>query len=337
MNKILKTTLLTFIAILGIGFLLVSPVSAEVQPLIVQFQHSPSLFRDADLKPGDIVQGWIKVTNNSGSTQKIDIQAINFHSPIHDDDLSRALSIVIKQGSTDLYGGTSAGGAKLLYDFYNDGETYLSDLANGATVQYDITISFPFDTGNDWQTTTTGFDIKIGFQVAGNNDNGGETGGGGTVTSETTGGGSGGGAGPSEPSIIEGSIQASGCSSVEVNIHWLSTYFSTSQVVYSSQYEPHNFDLNAPNYGYSHATNENLTMVTGHDVKIYGFTAGTTYYYRTISRASLLSISLEHSFVDQQDCQTSGPQQTPPIITPYSTSGGSNPGVLPPLGGLATH
>jgi hypothetical protein len=62
----------------------------------------------------------------------------------------------------------------LLSKFYEDSGqpgdekvVVLSDLNNGQTVQYDITISFPSETANEWQGKTTGFDIVIGFKQAG--------------------------------------------------------------------------------------------------------------------------------------------------------------------------
>jgi len=102
------------------------------------------------------------VTNASGSTQRIAIEAINFTKPVPENDLSRALTIMIKQGATEIYGG--AGSEKTLYQFYQNGETYLSELINNDTAQYDITISFPSDKENGWQDRTTGFDMLVGFE-----------------------------------------------------------------------------------------------------------------------------------------------------------------------------
>lgn len=332
MNKILKTTLLIFIAILGAGFLLVSPVSAQTDPLVVQFENVPPalhLFQETNLVPGDSVTRWIKVTNNSGLTQKIAIEAINHPNPILPEDLSRALGIVIKQGSTDLYGGTSAGEAKLLYDFYNDGENYLSDLANGDTVQYDIIISFPSDKGDYWQTKTTGFDILIGFQGT---DDKGETGGG-TIGGVITGGG---GGGLPQGLTITNETATTTCDTAIIT--WLTSYPATTQVVYSSSAEPHTFDLYAPNYGYSHAypDPENTAKTTGHTVTIPSLTPGATYYYRAISHASPATITLERAFTTRPNIPGCACYKSPELPSNFNTLPDATNGLNLPGSGAAS-
>lgn len=165
MKQLNSKILLVAISLLAIGlFGAARPAQAVdvVDNLVVQFENAP-LFKDIDAKPCDATSRWIRVTNNSGQTQPIAIKAYDFTNLGVTLDLSHALSIVIKQSATDLYGGSS--GFKTLYDFYQAGEIYLSDLANGATVQYDIIISFPCDKGNEWQEKTTGFNLEIGFQT----------------------------------------------------------------------------------------------------------------------------------------------------------------------------
>jgi hypothetical protein len=160
MNKLTKTILLiTAIVIFSTGFL-VSAVQAV--GLAVEFEDGSPLFNKTNFVPGDIITKWIKVTNASGSTQRIAIEAIEFTKPVPENDLSRALMIVIKQGVTEIYGG--AGSEKTLYQFYQNGETYLSELTDNNTAQYDITISFPSDKEDYWQNKTTGFDIIVGFE-----------------------------------------------------------------------------------------------------------------------------------------------------------------------------
>lgn len=141
-------------------------------PLEVEFQNEPQpLFYKTNFLPGQSLTGWIKVTNKSGEVQKIATEAVNYPDPISPTDLSRALMIVIKKDTEELYGGSAD--PKTLSDFYLDSgkpspednkEIYLSDLKNGETVQYDITISFPVEKGNEWQNRTTNFYLAIGFQ-----------------------------------------------------------------------------------------------------------------------------------------------------------------------------
>jgi len=63
--------------------------------------------------------------------------------------LARVLTIVINNGTKDLYGGTA--GAKKLADFYSAGEIKLDKLGASQSQTYNIIISLPSDTGNDWQ------------------------------------------------------------------------------------------------------------------------------------------------------------------------------------------
>ncbi len=278
MNNLSKTILIGSIAVFSAGLLFVGSAQAQ-PPLVVEFQTTP-LFNEADLLPGDSVTHWIKVTNNSGTNQKIEIQAINFTDPIPNDDLSRVLSIDIKQNGGTLYG------PKLLSDFYQDGQIYLSDLANGSTVQYDLTVSFPTEKGNDWQVKITEFDILIGFHGEGGTF--GVLGGGGGL--------------PPGLTILDESMRVTMVGETSVTIIWTTSYFSTSQVIYGAAGEAHTLNLSdntgiPPKYGYAHTTPEYNTSpkVTGHSVTIYGLDSGVTYYYRAVSHASL-AVSIEHSF-----------------------------------------
>ena len=67
----------------------------------IEFENTP-LFSAVNFLPGDDVSRWIKVTNNSGESGNVSIEAIGFASPIPLDDLSRVLNIVIKNGATIL-------------------------------------------------------------------------------------------------------------------------------------------------------------------------------------------------------------------------------------------
>ena len=335
MNKIFKTILITSIALLGAGVLFIPSTQAiELPPLFVGFEYKP-LFNEADFKPGDSIARWVKVFNNSGETKPIATEAINypgFPNPgnVPNDDLSRALSIIIreKEGS-DLYGGST--GEKTLFNFYQNGETYLSDIENGGNKVYEFEIGFPPEKENEWQGKTTTFDILIGFQgegagtVCGNNikeideqcdgtDLAGQsclTRGfsGGNLSCNTNctfntstctdGGGGGGGLPPGLTIFDEASWNVTETS---VTIIWTTTYFSTSQVIYGAEGEAHTLNLSdntstPPKYGYAHTTPEYNTSpkVTGHSVTITGLTSGTTYYYRVVSHASL-AISREFTF-----------------------------------------
>lgn len=286
--------------VLGIALFLASPVFAQVDELVVEYWSEAEgkwikwlpgpasfpVFSETNFLPGQSITRWVKVTNNSGGPQRIAAEAINYPKPIPDYDLSRALMIVIKEGATDLYGGSNpTTGPKSLYDFYRDSETYseiyLSGLENKKTTQYDFTISFLSETEKkEWQGATTAFDILIGFQR--------------TAGQVPPGWGGGGVLPPGLTIRYEKDIYLT---ATTATIEWETSYDSTSQVIYASQYESYSFDLTKPNYGYPHADPipENPAKVITHSVTITGLAAGTTYYYRCVSHASL-AISTEHSF-----------------------------------------
>jgi hypothetical protein len=127
---------------------------ALAQQPMVQFETSP-LFQDGDVKPCHTVTKWIKVTNTSGAIADASISAGNFADPLPAADLARAMMILIKEGSTNLYGPAT------LADFYKNGQTFLSQIADNATVQYDVTIYLTCEKGNEWQKKTTGFDLTV--------------------------------------------------------------------------------------------------------------------------------------------------------------------------------
>ena len=260
MNKAIKTILIISLAVLGAGILAVSATSAQTPPpdnLVVQFEKTP-LFNEANFLPGEEVSRWVKVTNNSGSLQKIAIETINEYDP---DNFASKMNLVIKESSTILYQDT-------LKDFFNAGETYLSNLANGATTQYDLSITFESTSDNLYQGKALGFDILVGFQgtggatICGNNikeideqcdgtDLGGQTCtglgyNGGTLscnqscnfdTSNCTGTGGGGGGGVLPPglTILDESVRVTATTETSVTIIWTTSYFSTSQVIYGEK------------------------------------------------------------------------------------------------------
>ncbi len=79
-------------------------------------------------------------------------------------------------------------------------------------------------------------------------------------------------------------------------IIWTTDFPGTSRVVYDT--ESHPVLGSAPNYGYasSTATFDEDPKMESHSVSISGLSAGTTYYYRTISAASPESVGSEGSF-----------------------------------------
>lgn len=282
-NNFTKTLFVIFTAIGILGFF--EQAKAAPDPLVVEFETTP-LFSEANFLPGGEITRWIKVTNNSGAIQRIAVEAINKNDP---DNFSGKLNLVIKKGETVIFSDT-------LKKFFDQGETYLSDLANGSTNQYDFIVSFVSDTDNSFQGKTLGFDIIVGFEGT----EGGlplpSPGGG------TGGGGGGGGGGGLPPGLTIQNEATATTTETSATFIWATSYPASSQVIYALGSESHTLDLTdtagtPPKYGYAHTTPESdiSPKVVNHSVTISGLTPATTYYYRTVSHASL-AIGEEHNF-----------------------------------------
>jgi len=275
MKKIFSTSLI----ILGIGLFFASPVFANSNLVIEVWDESQSkfvlldsnpLFSEANFLPGQDVTHLVRVTNNSGQTKRIATEAINVSDPYN---LGTVLNLKIKEGGTTFYN-------KPLSTFFNAGEEFLSNLANSGSITYDFSVGFYSGAQNTFQGESLGFDILIGFQEEG----------GGILP-----GAGGGGGGFLPPGLTIREPVTVTPAQTSVTIDWETNYASTSQVIYAVEGEIYSFNLTQPNYGYPHASPEDLTKVTAHSVTISGLTPGTTYYYRCVSHASL-AVSTEYSF-----------------------------------------
>jgi len=285
MNKLSKTILIISIALFGAGFLLVNPVYATDNNLVVEVWdgsnfiplNSNPLFSEANFLPGDSVNRLVRVTNNSEGTQKIGIRIID-KSGCSTDCLSDVLDLAISEGGSTLYSGS-------LTSFYEAEEKPLSDLGAGSDRTYQFSITFRPPAGNKYQNSAANFDIKIGFF-------GKEA-----IGEEITPGGV-----PGGGSIILPGLQISKEKFIEVGtnsvtITWDTNSLSTSRVIYSPGTISHILEPNnPPNYGYVFSTEEDSAKVLDHSVNITGLLPSTTYYYRCVSHASPPTISREYSF-----------------------------------------
>jgi len=317
MNKYILT-----ISAIFLGLMVLPIQSALAAGLTVEFSCGNStcpIFGVVNFAPGGTATGWAKVTNGSDVTKKVVIKAIN---ETDSGNLSSKINLVIKEGDEIRYSDTFT-------NFFADEEIFLSSLASGIQTQYDLTATFNFEAGDDFQGKSLGFDISIGFQ--------GEEGTGGGVTLAAIGGGGGGGTIPF--SISEESIRAT-VDELTVTINWTTTDFSTSQVIYSAEGQSHTLDLNdntgvPPKYGYANTTPETdiVLKATYHTVVITGLDPSTTYYFRTVSRGSF-AVSGEHTFgtsfveVVQQPAgeEETGGEETTGGETAFLEENAGNPG-----------
>lgn len=116
-------------------------------------------------------------------------------------------------------------------------------------------------------------------------------------------------------------------------ITWDTDKPATSRVVYDVV--SHATIGDEPNYGYAFSTEEKdiTEKVTSHSVLMSGLSAGVTYYYRVVSKASPASVGSELNF------STSGPASAP-VQAPSTPPAGNGPifgtfGVSPGGGGSA--
>lgn len=87
---------------------------------------------------------------------------------------------------------------------------------------------------------------------------------------------------------------SSSVTSTSTTITWTTDDPATSRVIYDTV--SHLVLGPAPNYGYANSTVEDPAKVTSHSVAVSGLSAGTTYYYRTVSHGSPEAVSDEKTF-----------------------------------------
>ncbi|MCD6149508.1 fibronectin type III domain-containing protein [bacterium] len=256
--------------------------------------NSQSLFSEENFLPGQDAARHIRVANETAEEQKIGIKFADTSGIQCDENcLSDKLDISIYESGNNnlLCDGT-------LTNFYENGETYLSDIGAGKNVEYNLSVKFTSAAGNDYQESAVKFDIEIGFF--------GEE----SIGAEIPSGGS-------EGIIIAGVVISDERVTVgetQAIVEWTTSYNSTSRVIYSPQGFPHLFNLNyPPNYGYVYSSieednvfpiSENGTI--NHSVVLSNLSSGTTYYYRAISHASPPSITEERSFTTLGSTSSNG-------------------------------
>ena len=119
--------------------------------------------------------------------------------------------------------------------------------------------------------------------------------------------------------------------SSSVTISWTTDHLATSRVVYDTT--PHPVLAEPPNYGYANSTTEADTdpKVISHQVTIDGLTAGTTYFYRTVSAGSPESVGDEKTFTTAGLLSPAGPTFAAPGPASPPICGDQKPGSAPTL------
>jgi hypothetical protein len=285
MNKMIKKIIyLMILTVALIGF--AGQTKAQVLPT-VQFEQTP-LFSNVNFAPGDSVSRWVKLNNNTTASHRVVLRAIN---AVSTGDLKNVVGLVIKQGETVLYDNTFA-------NLFSLSELILPQVAAGEQATFDFIATFKTTAGDEYQNSSMGFNLQIGFEDTEE------------VTDDTT--SIGGSSGGSSGSVIIGPkvliISDDTISSTEpaqpdrAVISWNTNLPSTSQVIYGlASGGPYILNLTLPYFGYPLGTIEDTTKVVSHAVTLYDMVPGQAYSLRVVSKASPPTISYEHTFMLIED------------------------------------
>lgn len=119
------------------------------------------VFEVVNFLPGDCETRTINVDNTGLDAVNVSVRSDN---EIDADGLSTQLHFRISQALVDLYGGSAVGGPKLVSDFFADSGANpmgipLSTVDPGTNVDYQFEVCFDPAAGNEYQLTSTIFDL----------------------------------------------------------------------------------------------------------------------------------------------------------------------------------
>lgn len=158
----------------AIALLLLSSSPAMAQGVLeVDFGDPPvgtlePVFTVENMMPGDTEDRDITVRNTGSSafpvilySQKTEELLPNWPTTPAGNEFSEILEVVINNGSTDIYGGTS--GTKTLNDFFSDsaGGLNLGTLSPSDEITYNMSVFFPHSAGNEYQLAKVVFDLMF--------------------------------------------------------------------------------------------------------------------------------------------------------------------------------
>jgi|GEM_PF-1376553 len=122
-----------------------------------------------NMMPGNSESRVVDVTNGGTLARFVTVKGIKKSET---GDLSTVLSIVIREGAIDRYGGTSGTGSKHLSDFFADSANpngvRLSILGSGAHTTYTFIVTFNTSAGNHFQAKQVVFDLTFSVITAQN-------------------------------------------------------------------------------------------------------------------------------------------------------------------------
>src|SRR3990167_5630110 len=116
-----------------------------------------------NMLPADTESRSAAVTNNGSEPRDVKVKAA---VQSETGNISTVLSIVISEGATDLYGGSSPTGPKHLSDFFTESGPSgipLSTINGGDSTTYTFKVTFDAEAGNEFQGKEVVFDLIIGI------------------------------------------------------------------------------------------------------------------------------------------------------------------------------
>ncbi len=124
----------------------------------LQVTYDKPMFPDTTVwYPGLTIAKSFSVKNIGGGTHTASLKAGN---TFQTGNLADNLYFRLDEGTTNRYGGAND---KTIKNFWDIGETNLSDIGSGSTTSYTLTISMPGTLGNEFQGTKAKFNLIVGF------------------------------------------------------------------------------------------------------------------------------------------------------------------------------
>ncbi len=265
------------------------------------------LFQATNVFPGDVISRTVRVENTRDAEREIGINFIEYSGDY--ELLGEYFKLTVEKRER---------GEEVLYEgdfselFQKTQFSYFDEIPPETTHQYNFKATFTSEPEDDWQGKTFSFSIFFGLLAEGEPEEEAET-----VTVR------GFAAAPEEPELVifEETVITTEIGEDWVVITWVTSYPASSRVIYSAEHEPRTFDLTddagtPPLYGYARTTPEYNTdpRVANHAVTLTGLEPGTTYHYRTVSRASF-AVSRNYSFTTLERGEVLGEEdERPPVI-----------------------
>ena len=116
-----------------------------------------------NMLPTDSESHSADVTNNGSEPRDVKVKGV---VQSETGSISTVLSIVVSEGTTDLYGGSSPTGPKHLSDFFTESGPNgipLSSINGGDSTTYIFKVTFDAEAGNEFQGKSVVFDLIIGI------------------------------------------------------------------------------------------------------------------------------------------------------------------------------